>query len=52
MSAWIILYGLVQANSNKFFFNKYFEQSNLGFKKMDFLPSNKSFFSNFIFIYF
>jgi len=29
MSAWIILYGLVQANSNKFFFKKNFDQSNL-----------------------
>ena len=29
MSAWIILYGLVQANSNKFFFNKSIRFTNL-----------------------
>ena len=54
MSAWIILYGLVQANSNKFFFNKYFEQSNLvkdSKKWIFYLLINLFFLTLFLFIF-
>ncbi|MEL0246658.1 MAG: organoarsenical effux MFS transporter ArsJ [Alphaproteobacteria bacterium] len=54
MSAWIILYGLVQANSNKFFFNKYFEKSNLvkdSKKWIFYLLINLFFLTLFLFIF-
>ena len=54
MSAWIILYGLVQANSNKFFFKKNFDQSNLvkdSKKWIFYLLINLFFLTLFLFIF-